>query len=459
VLTGRRPVAALAALLLLAVPVLLAGCTTAVVGSASPAGGSRTHVSDADLHVELAQDDETDRTARDALADVLDYWAQTYPATFGGRRFGGVHGGFWSIDPGVTDDADLPDSGCFDGHVAELADNAFYCTSDDAVYYDRAWLAGLTEDYGSFVVAEIMAHELGHAVQAQAGIDGESIVLETQAECFAGAWTRWVVDGHARHVTVRLAALDPYLLGYLYFADAAGSSPDDAEAHGSLFDQLSAFQEGYADGPPACVAFGPGRLYTEAEFDPRDERTGGDLTYAASVGLADDTLDAFWEQALTGGARPFHPPEVRAADGPGPVCGGAGDDRDLQFCPADGSVRYDGGDLLRPAYADVGDFAVETLLSLPYGMAVRHQLGLPTDDREAVTSVVCASGWYTRQLYDGAVSGGTVEFSSGDVDEAAVALLEYGTRRSVLAGAGLTGFELVDSFRQGFVDGRGACRL
>src|SRR6185436_8414985 len=116
-------------------------------------------------------------------------------------------------------------------------------------------------------------------------------------------------------------------LGYLYFADSAGSSPDDAEAHGSLFDQLSAFQEGYADGPPACVAFGPGRLYTEAEFAPRDEGTGGDLPYAASVGLADDTLDAFWEQTLAGRGRSFDPPEVRAADGPGAVCGGAGAER------------------------------------------------------------------------------------------------------------------------------------
>jgi predicted metalloprotease len=459
VLTGRRFLAALAG------TVLLAGCTSFVAGSASPADGSRTDARDADPRVQLAEDGETDRTARNALADVLDYWEQTFPATFGGRRFPGVRGGFWSIDPDVTDAADLPESGCFAASVAELADNAFYCASDDAVYYDRAWLTGLAEDYGPYVIAEIMAHELGHAVQQDAGIDGESIVVETQAECFAGAWTRWVVDGHSRHVTVRLPALDPFLLGYLYFADAAGSAPEDAEAHGSLFDQLSAFQDGYDDGLPACLAFGPERLYTEAEVDARDEPTGGDLPFAASVGLAGDTLDAFWRQVFAGelggvaAGRPFAVPDIRAADGPGAVCGGTGEERDLQFCPADGSVRYDAADLLRPAYAGVGDFAVDTLLSLPYGMAVRSQLGRSTGDPAAATSVVCASGWYTRQLYDGAVPGVAVELSPGDVDEAAVVLLEYATRRSVLPDAGLTGFELVDSFRQGFVDGGSACRL
>ena len=455
----RRPVP-----VVLLAGVLLTGCTSTVVGAGSPADGLRTDVSDADLPVNLAGDDDTDRIARNALADVLDYWTQTFPEVFG-EDFGSVEGGFWSIDPATTSDSDLPESGCFDRDVEELSDNAFYCPPDDAVYYDRAWMSDLADEYGPFVIAEIMAHEMGHAVQGHAGIDDESIVVETQAECFAGSWTRWVVDGNSRHFTVRAPALDPYLLGYLYFGDPAGSDPMMAGAHGSLFDQLSAFQEGYADGPQACVAFDSSRLYTEQEFDPTDH-SGGNLPFDESVGFADDTLAAFWRQAFSTGyadtpalGGSFSPPQVRAADGAGMVCGGQGEELDLEYCAEDGSVRYDSSGLLEPAYDEVGDFAVDALLSLPYGMAVRQQRGLSTDDPEAVTSVVCAAGWYARELYAGAVTGSPVEISPGDVDEAAVVLLQYATMRSVLPDSGLSGFELADYFRQGFVDGGSACGL
>jgi len=440
---------------------LLAGCGTAVVGTGSPADGLRTDVSDAELRVGLAGDGETDRIARNALADVLAYWDGTFPQVFG-RQLGPVEGGFWSIDPGTTDDADLPDSGCFGPDVTELAENAFYCPQDDAVFYDRAWMAGLAEQYGPFVIAEIVAHELGHAIQAHAGLDGESIVDETQAECFAGSWTRWVVDGHSRHFTVRAPALDPYLLGYLYFGDPVGTDPGDESAHGSLFDQLSAFQEGYAEGPAACVAFDSDRVYTEQEFD-RDDHTG-DLPFKQSVALADDTLAAFWLQAFGRGfpATPalggvFVPPPVRAVGGRGTACGD--EELDLEFCAEDGSVRYDAGDLIEPAYEEVGDFAVLTLLSLPYGLAVRQQRGLSTDDPAAVTGVVCAAGWTARELAAGAVPASPLEISPGDVDEAAVVLLQYATKRSVLPDAGLSGFELADHFRRGFLDGGAACGL
>jgi predicted metalloprotease len=456
----RRPLAG--ALLACA---LLAACTTTVPGIGSPANGLRTDVTDAELTIHLAADDETDRIARNALADVLDYWEQTFPGTFG-QEFGSVEGGFWSIDPDTTSDADLPESDCFSQDVDDLAENAFYCPDDDAVYYDRAWMTDLAGQYGPFMIAEIVAHEMGHAVQSHAGIDDdESIVVETQAECFAGAWTRWVVRGGSRHFTVRAPALDPYLLGYLYFGDPVGTDPEEEGAHGSLFDQLSAFQEGYADGPPACLAFDPGRLYTEREFEADDD-SGGDLPFDDSVDLADDTLAAFWEQAFGSGfadtpalGGTFTEPPVRAADGPGMVCGGQGGDLDLEFCPDDGSVRYDAADLLEPAYDDVGDFAVDALLSLPYGLAARQQLGLSVDDTEAVTSAVCATGWYARALYGGDVTGSPIDISPGDVDEAAAVLLQYATKRSVLPDTGLSGFELADYFRRGFVSGGTACGL
>jgi hypothetical protein len=448
---------------LLALALATTGCSTVVAGVASPPGGVRTDATDADLTVHLAEEgDETDRIARNALADVLTYWDRTYPEVFGGR-FGPVDGGFWSIDPDETDPADLPDGPCFADDVEDLADNAYYCPDEDLVVYDRGWMAELAEDYGPFVVAEVMAHEIAHAVQAHAGLDDPSIVAETQAECFAGAWTRWVVRGGAAHFSVRPKELDPYLLGYLYFGDEAGSSPDAEDAHGSVFDQLSAFQEGYADGPVACAAFDSSRLFTEEEFDADEAATGGDLPYEEVVAGTDDLLTAFWDQALSRGFPGTDPlgglldvPDLRAADGTGTVCGGGGE-LDLQYCPVDDTVRYDGVDLLEPAYTEVGDFAVPTLLGLPYGMAVREQRGLSVDDAAAVTGSVCATGWLVREVHRGAVDGLDVALSPGDVDEAAVVLLRYATDETVVPVPGLSGFELVDDFRRGFVEGGAAC--
>lgn len=452
---------------LLAAAALLTGCTSVVDGTASAANGLRTDATDSDLEVGLAEEgDETDRIARNALADVLTYWEEQFPLVYG-EEFGVVEGGFWSIDPDETDEDDLPNSPCFDG-LDELAGNAFYCYPDDRIFYDRAWMAGLAEDYGPFVIAEIMAHEMGHAVQGHADLNDESIVAETQAECFAGAWTAWVVDGNSSHFNVRAPALDDYLIGYLYFGDPPGSSPDAPSAHGSLFDQLSAFQEGYADGPEACAAFDSSRVFTSQVFDPNsnDEENRGNLPYDETVTQVDDVLTAFWEQAFADGFADTDPlggdfaaPEVRAADGSGMVCSGEGENLDLQYCPEDGSVRYDEAELLEPAYDEVGDFALATLLALPYAMAAREQLGLPIEGPEAVTSAVCTAGWFARELYRGDVEETPLSISPGDVDEAAVVLLQYGTQHNVIPESGLTGFELVDFFRRGFVDGGAACGL
>ncbi|MGY1811612.1 neutral zinc metallopeptidase [Blastococcus sp. SYSU D00820] len=455
----------------LAAAAVLTGCTGQVDGIATPAGGLRMDATDADLRVDLAEEgNETDRIARNALADVLDYWVQTYPGVYG-EEFGEVEGGFWSIDPDETDEADLPDSPCFDS-LEELEGNAFYCYGDDRIFYDRAWMEGLAADYGPFVIAEIMAHEMGHAVQGHADLDDPSIVAETQAECFAGAWTKWVVDGNSDHFTVRAPELDPYLLGYLYFGDPAGSDPDDPSAHGSLFDQLSAFQEGYADGPQACAAFDESRLYTLEPFEPRseDEETGGNLPYDQTIEDVDHDLAAFWEQAFTTGFPSTPPlsgmptfPDIEEGEGSGSVCTGEGDELDIAYCPDDGTVRFDGEDLLEPAYDAVGDYAVFELVAVPYALAIRDQLGLSTEGAEAFSSAICASGWMARELYLGevdAVAEAGIELSPGDVDEAAVVLLQYATEDDVIDdSAGFSGFELVDAFRQGFVQGGRACGL
>ncbi len=179
--TSLRRTAPVRVALLATLALSVTACTTTVPGAASHANGMRSDVSDADFTVNLAGDSETDVISRNALADVVDYWAVTYPDIFG-AEFQALEGGFWSIDPDETDPQDLPDSNCFDD-LEGLSDNAYYCPGDDAIYFDRAWMAGLAEDFGTFVIAEIMAHEMAHAVQSRANIDNvNSDRLYTQEE-------------------------------------------------------------------------------------------------------------------------------------------------------------------------------------------------------------------------------------------------------------------------------------
>ena len=94
-------------------------------------------------------------------------------------------------------------SGC---GTAQASTGPFYCPQDEKVYIDLSFWRELKRfggDTGDFAQAYVIAHELGHHVQKQLGIEsrmrrlsqqepGEqnhlSVDLELQADCFAGVW-------------------------------------------------------------------------------------------------------------------------------------------------------------------------------------------------------------------------------------------------------------------------------
>jgi hypothetical protein len=134
------------------------------------------------------------------------------------------------------------------------------------------------------------------------------------------------------------------------------------------------------------------------------------------------------------------------------------EDRDLGYCEADGTVYVDETDLLGPAYEGIGDFAVATAVSLAYAQAARAQLGLSIDDATAVSSAVCLTGWYAGRFWTGDFAD-VGSLSPGDVDEAAVFLLTYGQEEGVFPNTELSGFEMVDAFRDGFLNGGAGCEI
>jgi outer membrane murein-binding lipoprotein Lpp len=79
--------------------VLLSGCTSSVDGTAT---STLTNVSAEEFPITGASDDEVDRLARNALADLNTFWSEAYPE-FYGEDFTPLTGGYWSVD---TEDLD-----------------------------------------------------------------------------------------------------------------------------------------------------------------------------------------------------------------------------------------------------------------------------------------------------------------------------------------------------------------
>jgi predicted metalloprotease len=82
----------------------------------------------------------------------------------------------------------------------------FYCPGDEKVYIDLSFYGELRSRFGApgdFAQAYVIAHEIGHHVQALTGVEervrgaqraagrsanGVSVRMELQADCFAGVW-------------------------------------------------------------------------------------------------------------------------------------------------------------------------------------------------------------------------------------------------------------------------------
>jgi len=456
-----------AAVLLCALGLLIPGCARAIDGQGQTNDGVRPNVASSTLEIVGASDEDIDTLARNALADLEAYWTETFPQVYG-EEFQPLAGGYYSVDPSDFDVSEYPDDiGCFDD-VEDVKNNAFYCfaqpSGGDNIVYDRTLLEGLAAEYGRFIPALVMAHEFGHAVQGrEAPPSTLSIVFETQADCFAGAWTGWVAEDNAEHFLIRASELDDVLRGYLLLRDAPGSGPTEDGAHGSYFDRVSAFQEGYEDGAAACRDnFDDDRNFTQQPFtEQSDLENEGNAPYEDALAISEDTLDAFWAtqfgEVFQG---EWQQPTLQPFDGSRPECDGARQRRDLTYCEPESRIDFDNQTLMPTVHAEIGDFAVSTLLSINYAQAARDQLGLDYRGEDALRSSICLTGWYANQFFLGGIEreGEPVAtISPGDIDESVQVLLDYGSQSNVLPDVGLSGFQLVNLFRQGFLSGATAC--
>ena len=269
--------------------------------------------------------------------------------------------------------------------------------------------------------------------------------------------------------------------------DPVGTNQFVPGGHGSAFDRVGAFQEGFLKGPARCAelldnpldlmpnqfqrgtadAFFEGNApYDCSTLDPNVVgQTFIDACTDAPEFLADD-LNDFWSTALGDTFTPVHADaisDLSTFDCPGKVAL----TEQVALCPASRTVAYD-----EPAVLDLydlGDFTLGYLYGIGWGEYVQRQLDSPLVGEPRALLNDCFTGAWVRDITpdsagntprsgdrDGDGIDDTVQSSPGDLDEAiqmATLVGDAGANVNVIGSP----FEKIAAFRTGVLGGLDAC--
>ena len=165
---------------------------------------------------------------------------------------------------------------------ATSAVGPFYCPADETIYIDTAFFEELRTRFGSSggPLAEmyVLAHEWGHHIQNISGTmegldtqatgpDSDGVRLETQADCYAGAWAGDASTVPDDSGTPFLKEITSAQLADALSAAAAvgddriqesstGQVNPETWTHGSAEQRQKWFTAGFEGGPAACDTFG-----------------------------------------------------------------------------------------------------------------------------------------------------------------------------------------------------------
>ena len=436
-----------------AAALLLAACgmpRTQVSGNAAHKGPDTSGIQ---IHGDASA--PVNKLAIQAIADLQDYWGKEMPKLYS-KDYQQVTGGFFAVMPSS---GDLPPCAT---DASEISGNAFYCAAKDDVAWDaEGLLPTLKEKYGDFVVPVVLAHEWGHAIQGRTNFTARTVTKELQADCFAGGWAKHAKDDGVFPVTA--ADLDSALAGILDLRDSPGTSKIDPNAHGSGFDRVSAFQDGFDNGPDKCKDYRDDEpMVLELPFnDAQDQAQGGNSPYDSIVNGVPYDLEDYWTHVypvLTGGKQwqPLKGLEPFDPDQP-PMCGNqSAKGYALFYCVPDDYVGWDNKVAMPQVYKQGGDYAVATLLATQYGLAALTRLGDQSDEKTSTLRGDCFAGGYTASviLYNRPDTS-TYHLSPGDLDKGIKALLVFrGDGDVQRQGAGYT---RIEAFREGVMNGAQSC--
>ena len=400
-----------------------------------------------------------DQLAENALSDVFSFWKTNYPRLSGGKALPALKGGIYSVDDLHVDPA-VRANACLTPDPSYVDNNAFYCSDDDSIAYDRiGFIPQLESSFGPYIVDLLFAHEFAHAIQARLGIDPTlTIDKESQADCAAGAFTASVLDFHTAHARISASELDKVLVGYIQLRDPANTPSTTLGSHGDGFDRLGALSDGIRYGVTYCYSANwDQRTFTERPFTTdADYATGGNepeaevLNPSATGGGLQPSLNAFWAASAKSIGKSWQ--NVKIVQGLPPCLRQT--ISQFNYCPADNTVYYS-KKIADDAYK-YGDYALGTLFVYGWGSAVRHQLfGRTATDSAGLLAVGCYAGAYSRSVN---VSTGTgFVLSPPDMDEATIAVLTMVGDPLTYGALGTTGLDRIQSFKTGYTGGLASC--
>ncbi|PYV89479.1 MAG: hypothetical protein DMG90_11230 [Acidobacteria bacterium] len=202
--------------------------------------------------------DAAEQHEKDLVSFVLDDAQKTWTQIFASRNLQYRHAKLVLF-------RDQIDSAC---GMAESATGPFYCLEDEKVYIDLGFYDELKQRFGApgeFAQAYVIAHEIGHHVQKQLGIEGKvmrlqqqdpssknalSVRLELQADCMAGIWghstdQRDILEqGEVQQGLNAAAAVGDDRLQRM----STGRVNPDSFTHGSSAQRTQWFESGFKSG-------------------------------------------------------------------------------------------------------------------------------------------------------------------------------------------------------------------
>ena len=210
--------------------VLLSGCAVGF----ETGGGDR-----ASAPIEEVDGDSLAGDVRSAVGVTDAFWRQEFPDVFGrSYRSPRVEGGYRG------------ENGPTCGGQPSVAFNAFYCPAQDFLAWDDNLMAAGYQQIGDAWVYLIIAHEWGHAIQAQLPARYVSPAVELQADCLAGA----ALQGAADQGLVRIEPGDDEEIATTLEAVADDYPWTDQGSHGNARQRIAAFRAGVSRGVDGCLS-------------------------------------------------------------------------------------------------------------------------------------------------------------------------------------------------------------
>lgn len=214
-----------------------------------------------------ADEQQAGQFASQVLATTEDIWAEVYPGAFGEPY----------SPPALVLFSGASQSAC---GGAQASTGPFYCPADRRAYLDTAFFAYMAQNLGAggdFAAAYVIAHEVAHHIQNELGILSEanriraassqtrsneiSVMIELQADCFAGVWASRL-DGLLEPGDLDEALNAAERIGDDYLQARAGRAVNPHTfTHGTSAQRQRWFTTGYNSGDPnQCDTFSADRL-------------------------------------------------------------------------------------------------------------------------------------------------------------------------------------------------------